>query len=581
MATLSGVAGRDVPACLDEIWNDGVCDFDPRNNRQIIILLSTFLKSAKILKKNTKKILKEWAPKTKGINTLDPNLIDNEIDRAYEGNEFFTCDLALKCHYIQTKKICDKDGCLFEQFSNAPENEDDKRSPIELVTERIPAWIQEHHFKTVSDTDQIYHYNHGVYLNDGEKVLKALIEAEFGSITSESLVRDVIGKVRRRTYTDRTQFNNKKVLNIKNGLLDLDNLKILPHTPDYISTAQLDVHYNPEAEAPRIKKFILDVIKPEDILLIEEILGWLLWPDYHVHKAIMLLGKGRNGKGTLLRLITAFIGKENVSSVTLQDLTGDRFSMSDLFGKMANIGGDLPSRDLSDTAKFRNLTGGDFCRGQEKYLKPFDFMNTAKMLFSANELPNTPDDTFAFFSRWIIIDFLKVFDLQKGTADPELDSKLQTSEELSGLLNIALRGLARLKANGWRFSYDKTVEDVEIMYKRNANPVYAFLMDEYEESYEDYIVKEELYQEYKKYAIKNNLRALSLTKFTQLLKDQTLIAVSDYRLWENGKSGSRAWMGIRLRQCWGGAWIDCSPYDGPIYDEDEEICGQAYEECYA
>lgn len=581
MAALSGVAGRDVPACLDEIWNDGVCDFDPRDNREIIILLSTFLKSAKILKKNTKKILKEWAPKTKGINTLDPNLIDNEIDRAYEGNEFFTCGLALKCHYIQNNKICDKDGCLFEQFSNAPENEDDKRSPIELVTERIPAWIQEHHFKTVSDTDQIYHYNHGVYLNDGEKVLKALIEAEFGSITSESLVRDVIGKVRRRTYTDRTQFNNKKVLNIKNGLLDLDNLKILPHTPDYISTAQLDVHYNPEAEAPRIKKFIRDVIKPEDILLIEEILGWLLWPDYHVHKAIMLLGKGRNGKGTLLRLITAFIGKENVSSVTLQDLTGDRFSMSDLFGKMANIGGDLPSRDLSDTAKFRNLTGGDFCRGQEKYLKPFDFMNTAKMLFSANELPNTPDDTFAFFSRWIIIDFLKVFDLQMGTADPELDSKLQTSEELSGLLNMALGGLARLKANGWRFSYDKTVGDVEIMYKRNANPVYAFLMDECEESYEDYIVKEELYQEYKKYAIKNNLRALSLTKFTQLLKDQTLIAVSDYRLWENGKSGSRAWMGIRLRQCWGGAWIDCSPYDGPIYDEDEEICGQAYEECYA
>jgi phage/plasmid-associated DNA primase len=47
-------------------------------------------------------------------------------------------------------------------------------------------------------------------------------------------------------------------------------------------------------------------------------------------------------------------------------------------------------------------------------------------------------------------------------------------------LNIALAGLARLKANGWKFSYDKTVEDVEVMYKRNANPVYAFLIDECE-----------------------------------------------------------------------------------------------------
>lgn len=576
MAALSGVAGRDVPACLDEIWNNGVCNSDPRDNRDVIILLAVFLKNCKIEKKYAKKILKGWAKNAKGVCTLDSNLIESEVDRVYSGKEIFNCKIARGCRHIQENKLCDEAGCLFEQFPNEPEEDN-----CEDVNLRISSWIDQHHFITVTDTEQLYHYEHGVYLNNGETVLKTLIESEFADSTTEIMVRDVVGKVKRRTYIDRTQFNNKKFVNVKNGLLDLDTLEIKPHTPKYISTAQIDVSYDPNAKAPNIQKFIKDVVRPEDIPLIEEIFGWMLWPDYHVHKAVMMLGKGRNGKGTLLRLMTAFLGKENVSSVTLQALTADKFAGSDLFGKMANIGGDLPSRDLSDTATFRNLTGGDYCRAQEKYLKPFDFMNTAKMLFSANELPNTPDDTYAFFSRWIIIEFPNTFDIQSGTADPNLDAKLQTPEELSGFLNIALAGLARLKANGWRFSYDKTVEDVEIMYKRNANPVYAFLMDECEESYEDYIVKEELYQEYKKYAIKNNLRALSLTKFTQLLKDQTLIAVSDYRPWENGKAGSRAWMGIRLKQCWGDAWIDCSPYDGPIYDEDEEICGQAYEECYA
>ncbi len=577
MAALSSVVGRDVPACLDEIWNDGVCDFDSRKNRDIIILFSTFFKGAQILKKTAKKILKDWASKSKGVNCLSPVLIENEIDRIYADSRVFNCEMALECHYIQENSICDKDGCLFDQFSDVINNEDDKKNPIEIITERIPSWIEEHHFKTVSDTDQLYHYEHGVYLNNGETVLKALIEAEFGAITSEGLVRDIVGKVKRRTYRDRNQFNNKQILNVKNGLLDLDTLEIQPHTSEYISTAQLEVSYDPNAKCTKIDAFIKDVIKSEDWQLIEELIGWLLWPDYHVHKAVMLLGKGRNGKGTLLRLITAFISKENVSSVTLQALTADKFSGADLFGKMANIGGDLPSKDLSDTATFRNLTGGDYCRAQEKYLKPFDFMNTAKMLFSANELPNTPDDTYAFFSRWIIIEFLKTFDIQKGTADPNLDSKLQTAEELSGLLNIALMGLQRLRSNGWKFSYNKTVEDVEIMYKRNANPVFAFLMDECEESYDEYIDKETLYKEYKNYASRHDLRPLSTTKFTQLLKDQTLMAVSEYRPWGDGRAGARAWKGIRLIEK--RAMVDFgSP--GDEWDQYDETWPQI-DECYA
>ncbi len=54
---------------------------------------------------------------------------------------------------------------------------------------------------------------------------------------------------------------------------------------------------------------------------------------------------------------------------------------------MANIGGDLPSKDLSDTSAFRNLTGGDDNRAQEKYRPAFSFRNKAKMIFSANVLP--------------------------------------------------------------------------------------------------------------------------------------------------------------------------------------------------
>lgn len=445
-------------------------------------------------------------------------------------------------------KVKSINATVEEHISNGAFDSEERKSPLEIVAERIPAWIEAHYFKTVADTERIYHYEHGVYLDDGEKVLKALIEAEFSDITTDAVVRDVIGKVKRRTYVDRDAFNNQHLLNVKNGLINLDTLELKPHTHDYLSTAQLEVTYNPEAKTPKIQTFLSEVAQSGDIELIKELIGWLLWPDYHIHKAIMLLGPGRNGKGTLLRLITAFLGGRNISNVTLQDLVSDRFAKADLYGKLANIGGDLPSKDLSDTAAFRNLTGGDDVRAQEKYKTAFGFRNKAKMLFSANVLPRSPDDTYAFYSRWILLEFLNLFTIENGTADPDLDAKLQTPEELSGLLNIALAGLKRLRENGWRFTYDKTVEDVEVMYKRNANPVFAFLIDECEPGEAtDYIEKTVFYNRFKAYAESHGLRPLSVTKFGELLKDQTEIPVASFRPWIEHGERPRCWQGVKFQ----------------------------------
>jgi P4 family phage/plasmid primase-like protien len=417
------------------------------------------------------------------------------------------------------------------------------------INDRIPAWIAEHHFKTVTDTEKLYHYASGVYLDDGEVVLKTLIEAEFGDITDNKMVSDVIGKVKRRTYVDRDHFNNRRVINVKNGLLDLETLQLQPHTPDYLSTAQIDVVYDPVAKAPNIAKFLQEVAQSGDVALIEEIIGWLLWPDYHVHKAIMLVGPGRNGKGTLLRLITAFMGRKSISNVTLQDLISDTFAKSDLYGKLANIGGDLPAKDLSDTSAFRNLTGGDDNRAQEKYRPAFNFRNKAKMLFSANVLPRSQDDTYAFYSRWILLEFLNRFVLDDGSADPNLDEKLQTPEELSGLLNIALNGLKRLRANGWKFSYTKTAEDVERMYKRNANPVYAFLEDDCEMGgATDYIEKSVFFAKFNNYVEAHHIRPISVTKFGELLKDQTEIPVSTFRPWVDRGDRPMCWQGVKFKE---------------------------------
>ena len=59
-----------------------------------------------------------------------------------------------------------------------------------------------------------------------------------------------------------------------------------------------------------------------------------------------------------------------------------------------------------------------------------------------DQIPSVSKNEFAYFRRWILIQFLHQF---KGKADNKyLFDELNTEEELSGLLNLALKALKGL-----------------------------------------------------------------------------------------------------------------------------------------
>ena len=173
---------------------------------------------------------------------------------------------------------------------------------------------------------------------------------------------------------------------------------------------KIPIKYNPNADCPKIKEFINQIMREEDVVVLQELAGYCLWKDYPIQKAFALVGEGSNGKSTFLRLLTKLLGKENVSSISLQDLVNNRFAVANLYGKLANIFADLPPEILKDTAKFKMLTGGDIITAEKKFKNPFKFYNYAKLIFSCNRLPVTYDDTTAFFRRWVIINFPNTFD---------------------------------------------------------------------------------------------------------------------------------------------------------------------------
>lgn len=390
-----------------------------------------------------------------------------------------------------------------------------------LLSKKI---IEMENIFTYEDTDEIYMYMDGIY-SAGEKTIAVFIQDVLEQDAKNHRINEIFGHIRRQTYVKRKEiFEEKDKICFLNGVLDTKTLKIIGHSPDYIFFNKIPINYLSSADCPRIKKFISEIVTEEDTSILQEIAGFLLYKNYFIHKAIMFVGSGANGKSTFINLLKIFLGEENCVSVPLHHLEEDKFALASLYSKLANLFADLPSRALRNTSIFKMLVGEDLIPAEKKFKDKFFFVNYAKQLFSCNQVPKSPDDSDAFFRRWVILNFPNQF--LNSKADKNLLQRLTTPEELSGFLNFALDGLKRLIANQ-DFSNTSSVSEVRDNYIRLSDSVGAFILDCIEIAPEGYETKKELYTHYAEYCRCNKYPIVPENTFHRDLQKQ--IRVEDYR----------------------------------------------------
>ena len=420
---------------------------------------------------------------------------------------------------------------------------DDKFIPKRVADEIL----KNHRFATHRQSHVIYRYNGGVYADDGEEIIREETRRLLGEEATEHRINEVVAHIAETTYTPPEKFNPPKhLINVKNGVLDLNTLELKPHGPNPIFINQLPVEFNPSAKCPGIMKFLGEVLNPDDIPLVQEIVGYCLYRDYPFAKAVMLLGSGNNGKSTLLRLIGALLGEDNVATPSLQDLLRDRFAKAELYGKLANIHADIPAGKLINTGAFKMLTGQDLIYAQRKHRDPFTFRNYAKLLYSANELPPTEDMTEAFWSRWILIVFPNVFPPNDPRTDPNLIDKLTTPEELSGFLNWALEGLRRLLERG-HFIETKTTERIKAEWILRTDSLRAFVMRHVRVDSQCSVPKEGFMEAYNDFCENYEVSPIRTGEVTKRLP-QLVPRAKLTRPGPRGGKRPRMWVGIRLTE---------------------------------
>jgi len=441
---------------------------------------------------------------------------------------------------------------------------DGRRKATELIEKGI---LKEKRIYTIRDDKEVemWIYNEGIYIPQGKTYIKEFCRKILGDVYTPYLSSEVISKIEVDTYIDDKIFFGKNIVEeiaVENGILDLKTKKLNPFTEDKIFFNKLPITYDSSKKCKNISKFLKEVLKnKEDVPVMVELFGFLLWKNYTIEKAFMFCGDGRNGKGKTLELMKRFLGAENCVNIPIQDFQNDSFSLGELFGKLANLSGDIDKRALYQTGNFKNITGRDTISASRKFLPKIHFQNYAKQIFCANELPISYDNTIAFWNRWVLFEFPytflsekeldKISDREKGTyklADPEIIDKIATDDELSGLLNLAVNSLKNLLEQK-DFSYSKNTAEVKDMWIRKSDSFSAFCMDCIEENFDGKITKSELRRAYSIYC-KNHKVSMSGDK-TVKFSLTTNFAVTEDR---DRKEGSQIpfWSGIIFKSGMGG-----------------------------
>lgn len=417
-----------------------------------------------------------------------------------------------------------------------------------------------------------YRYADGVWLPDGERVIRERVTELLRNRYRISHGSTVIDMLRNREPAFDDDAWDTQYLNLPNGLLDWRTGQLHPHDPKVASVIRIPIEWDPDATCPAIEKWLGEVFPDDAREFVEEVIGYALYNGNSLHKAILLFGRGRNGKGTFIRLLQALLGRHNFSSESPQALDENRFRVAELYRKLANLAGDVNPRVFKETENFKKACGEDHLSAERKHGHPFKFVCRALMICAFNALPRTYDTTEGFFSRWIVVPFVGYF--PPGVADPSREDKMHDSAELRGLLVLAVRGLQRLMGRR-QFEIPPSVEAETSIFRRVADPVRAFL-DEYVTTLvTGWVPRTEVYQKYHDWAVASGYNTMSAAGFYERL-EACGHDVANYVITPRTRQGTRGYLFVsrddvlRANQAQQGAGGAASPAETVSSDRARE-----------
>lgn len=404
------------------------------------------------------------------------------------------------------KGFMDEDLSAFHKLNK-------KGFPVGILDAAITADIEsKHRFFVKSKVSYIY--QDGYYKADvSNSILYGWVEKRIvRSLTTHPTVMRVVNALLSHECNEReliecNQYPETWVC-FKNGMLDVKEWKMHPHSPDYYVLNQ--VPYEMDLEEPvnhgYLDRFLMDCLEDvDDIRMLYEFMGYTFTRDTSQERFLQIRGAGGTGKSTLLSLHQEALGRKNIAAVDIHKLN-ERFNTIQLLGKLANVCADISSEPLKQVDMIKVLVSGDTVQGEFKGKDPIEFKNTAKLIFSANKLPiNLDESTNALFRRLLIL----VMDKKPPVKDVRFKDKLL--QDLPYYIYRCLRAYHEVLVNEREIITSKASEkETKDLYEQ-SDSVMAFLNEKVSVDPEGREKQMDLYEAYEAYCFSEEVNRQPLT----------------------------------------------------------------------
>ncbi|TWT65640.1 DNA primase family protein [Crateriforma conspicua] len=312
------------------------------------------------------------------------------------------------------------------------------------------------------------------------KVTRALVSNVIGAMESICAIPSSIPMP--CWLPDRSQPN---YLATSNGILDLDAVfenkgldeSLRPHSSDWLSSFKLNYPFDPAATCDIWEEYLRYSLEDdqERIQLLQEWAGYLLTSQNEHQKFLVLEGEGGNGKTVYFAAMTAMLGPDNVSHVSIENF-GGRFELGSTIGKSANISGDAGEVDTVAEGILKQFCGGDVMQFDRKNLPPISARPTAKLMAAWNTRPRMRDKSMGLWRRMILVPFNRIVEPHRRVLGMDKPDWWIENGQAPGILNWAIVGLARLRERG-RFTTARASSEAIEEYRQDSNPAMRFLTE--------------------------------------------------------------------------------------------------------
>jgi hypothetical protein len=337
------------------------------------------------------------------------------------------------------------------------------------INERFFAELIAYEREIVHEADEgsfyVYNDSNGLWEKISPHLLKVMLSdrirlaetqwpkyAGIARLDIETKRHDIIALLR-GLVEKREFFSNRPwVVHAQNTMLVRSNgvFTPVPFSPEFRSRNQLAVAYFSEADCERFhSELISPALIPDDRKLIQEFFGLLVLGRNVPQRIFVLTGPGNTGKTTLCLISEGLIGEHNCAELRTRQLDG-RFELARLVGKTLIFGADVAADFLMTEGAYRlkSIVGGDPLVGERKNSNDdFRFKGNINALITSNTdlyvKLHGNFDVSAWRRRLTTIPFTRE-PLTKRVTDFD---KVLLSEEGSGILNYALKGLSSYYAD--------------------------------------------------------------------------------------------------------------------------------------